>query len=116
MSKEITVETETARLTALYDGLPPKKKAVAEGLILQAARLRVRLNNLWADIEENGEVELFTQSEKTEPYERERPCARLFTTTDKNYQSILKQLADLLPPESAGESLDDKLARLVKDE
>lgn len=115
MNKEITVESEVKRLTELYKNLPPKKLAIAEGLILQAARLRVRLNNLWADIEAKGEVELFTQSEKTEPYERERPCARLFTTTDKNYQSILKQLADLLPAEGS-ESIAEKMKKLTGDE
>lgn len=93
----MTEETEIARLTQLYRELPPKKFALAQGLIVQAARLRVRLDKLWQDIEKNGEVELFTQSEKTDPYERERPCARLFTSTDKNYQGIIKQLNDMLP-------------------
>lgn len=114
MQKKITVETEVARLTELYKDLPPKKFEIAQGLIVQAARLRVRLDNLWAQIEEKGETELFSQSEKTEPYERERPCARLFTSTDKNYQSILKQLAEMLPAES-GASLDEKLKKLTNE-
>lgn len=114
MEKKITVETEVARLTELYKDLPPKKFEIAQGLIVQAARLRVRLDNLWAQIEEKGETELFSQSEKTEPYERERPCARLFTSTDKNYQSILKQLAEMLPAES-GASLDEKLKKLTNE-
>lgn len=114
MSKKITVESEIARLTELYKNLPPKKFAIAEGLIVQAARLRVRLDNLWQDIEKGGETTWFTQSEKTEPYERERPCSRQFTTTDKNYQSVLKQLAEMLPAES-GASLDDKLKKLTNE-
>lgn len=114
MQKKITVETEVARLTELYKDLPPKKFEIAQGLIVQAARLRVRLDNLWAQIEEKGETELFSQSEKTEPYERERPCARQFTSTDKNYQSILKQLAEMLPAES-GASLDEKLKKLTNE-
>jgi len=36
---------------------------------------------------------MFTQSEKTEPYERERPVARLYNTMNANYQKIIKQLA-----------------------
>lgn len=109
MAKDITEESEIKRLRKLYKDLPPKKKALAEGLITQAARLRVRLDQLWLDIQENGETEEFTQSEKTEPYERERPAARLFTSTDKNYQSIIKQLNDMLPLEKVAEvdSLDE---------
>lgn len=112
MKGKITVDSEVARLTELYKNLPPKKFEIAQGLIVQAARLRVRLDNLWSDIEEKGETEYFTQSAKTDPYERERPCARLFTTTDKNYQSILKQLAEMLPAEN-GASLDEKLKKLT---
>ena len=97
--RERTETSEIRRLKRVFATLPPNKLAVAEGLIIQAARLRVRLDRLWADIQENGETELFTQSEKAAPYERERPAARLFTATDKNYQSAIKQLAELVPPE-----------------
>ena len=90
-------QAEVERLTQIYRGLPPKQFALAQGLIIQAARLRVRLDKLWAELEEKGETEWFTQSEKTEPYERERPASRTFTATDKSYQSIIKQLNDMLP-------------------
>ena len=92
------VKTEIERLSKIYESLPPNKYAVAQGLIVQAARLRVRLDDLWEDIQTKGETELFTQSERTDPYERERPAARLFTATDKNYQAIIKQLNELTPP------------------
>lgn len=109
--KIVTEKSEIARLTKIYKNLPPNKFAVAQGLIVQAARLRVRLNQLWEDIQENGETERFTQSEKTEPYERERPAARLFTSTDKNYQAIIKQLNELTPPSSN----EGKLKELMRD-
>lgn len=112
MPKRITEKSEIERLTEIYKDLPPNQFAVAQGLIVQAARLRVRLDKLWRDIKKGGEVELFTQSEKTEPYERERPAARLFTATDKNYQSIIKQLNELTPPSTS----KGKLAELMRDE
>ena len=90
-------QAEIERLTEIYKGLPPKQFALAQGLIIQAARLRVRLDKLWAELTEKGETEWFTQSEKTEPYERERPASRTLTATDKSYQSIIKQLNDMLP-------------------
>ena len=106
MSKsKLTEDGEIRRLTKIYKGLPPNKFAVAQGLIVQAARLRVRLDALWEDLQQNGETELFTQSERTEPYERERPAARLFTATDKNYQAIIKQLNELTPDSSSTSKL-----------
>lgn len=104
---KVTVKSEIKRLKTIYQVLPANEFAVAQGLIEQAARLRVKLDELHADLEENGMVELFTQSDKTEPYERERPQARLYIAMDKNYQAIIKQLLERCPP-SVTES---KLAR-----
>lgn len=104
-SVEKRIRKEINRLRKLYKPLPENQFALVEGLIVQAARLRVRLDDLWADIQENGETELFNQSEKTEPYERRRPVAELFTATDKNYQAIIKLLDEKLPSSiSSGKS------------
>lgn len=109
--KMITEESEIKRLRKIYKGLSKNQMEVCDGLIVQAARLRVRLDQLWADIQEKGETEMFTQSERTDPYERERPAARLFTATDKNYQSIIKQLNDLCPPDQEEDDLEEFLNR-----
>jgi len=104
--KELTEKSEIKRLMAIYKDVPPNQYKVAEGLIIQAARLRVYLDALWKDLEKNGTTELFTQSEKTEPYERERPAARLFISTDKNYQAIIKQLNEMTPPSKKDSKLN----------
>ena len=106
LMRKITEKSEINRLSRIYKGLPPNQMKVVEGLIVEAARLRVRLDYLWQDLQENGETELFTQSEKTEPYERERPQSRTYTATNKSYQAIIKQLSDLCPPSEE----DDPLA------
>ena len=107
MAEVSAEQREIERLAEIYRGLPPKQFALAQGLIIQAARLRVRLDKLWAELEEKGETEWFTQSEKTDPYERERPASRTFTATDKSYQSIIKQLNDMLPSEvESGDGLE----------
>lgn len=98
------VKKEVLRLKRIYKNIDKNEKALVEGLINQAARLRVSLNNLWDDICTNGNTELFSQSEKTEPYERERPAARLFNVRVKNYQSIIKLLEEWPPDVSASES------------
>ena len=89
---------EIERLTEIYQGLPPKQFALAVGLIAEAARLRLRCDMLWSDLQENGEVELFSQGDQ-EPYERERPASRIYTAANKSYQSIIKQLNDMIPKE-----------------
>lgn len=106
LTKEERIEREKRRLRRSYKDLSKDKKQVTEGLIHRAAFMRVTLEDMEKDLDENGFVELFTQSEKTEPYERERPVARLYNTMNKNYQSIIKQLSDLLPKEAPKEEDD----------
>ena len=110
MAKKITENTEIKRLTEIYRGLPPKLFGLAQGLIVQAARIRVKLDVLNADIQEHGMTELFQQSDKVEPYTRERPEAALFVKLDKNYQAIIRQLQDMVPAEEPqSDALDDFL-------
>ncbi|WP_435302168.1 hypothetical protein [Bacillus thuringiensis] len=97
VERDVLVQKETERLRTLFQDIPPRKLKVVEGLIVQAARLRVSLNEMWKDLSENGDYEMFSQSDKTEPYERERPVARIYNTRDQSYQRVIKQLTDLLP-------------------
>ena len=100
MAKKNEEQLEIDRLTEIYKGLPPKQFALAQGLIAEAARLRVRCNALWEDLQDKGEVELFAQGDQ-EPYERERPASRIYTAANKSYQSIIKQLNDMIPKDEA---------------
>lgn len=104
-----TEKAETERLQTVYANLQPKQKQLAEGLIAQAARLRVQLDKLNTDIRKNGLTELFTNSDKIDPYTRERPEANLFIKLDKNYQAIIRQLNEMLPPEEDND--DDEISQ-----
>ena len=95
-SRKKAEELEIARLSSIYDNLPPRELALAQGLIVQAARIRVQLDELTADIAKNGLLELFRQSDKVEPYTRERPAAQLFAKLDKNYQTVINQLNGMI--------------------
>ena len=107
MAKEMTERSEYLRLSKIYKKLPKNQRVVADGLIWEAARLRVRLNTLWDDLQKNGEVEWFNQSDKTDPYERERPASRIYTATNKSYQAIIKQLNDMCPPDDDVDELSE---------
>ena len=95
----ITEKSEVKRLLKIYEGLTPKRYALAQGMIVQAARIRVRLNELSAFLDEHGMTEMFQQSEKVDPYSKTRPEADLFVKLDKNYQAIMRQLDAMIPAE-----------------
>lgn len=105
--KEERIKKEVRRLNSIYAKIDKKEKSVMDGLIKRAAFMRVTLEDMEEDLDCNGFTEMFTQSEKTDPYERERPVARLYNTMNKNYQSIMKQLSEFLPEDVAGASDDD---------
>lgn len=111
------VELERLRILALYDAVTPNRLALAAGLIEQAARMRVALDDLAADIAVNGVTEPFQQSEKLEPYDRERPACAIFSKLDKNYQGIMQRLDAMLPPQPEPPAPDpaaDKLAAFME--
>ena len=107
LTKDERIKKEERRLKRIYKNIDKDNKAIIEGLIQRAAYMRITLEDWEKDIMENGCIEMFTQSEKTEPYERERPVARLYNTMNKNYQSIIKQLTDLIPKKENGNEEDD---------
>lgn len=102
--RERLVKKEKMRLQKLYKDIPEKQKKLTEGLIVQAARLRILLDEMWVDITENGDYDLFSQSEKQDPYERERPVAKMYNSRNDSYCRILKQLSDILPEEKPDDS------------
>lgn len=106
LSKSERITNEEERLRKNYNDIQSDKLAIVDGLIRRAAYMRVTLEDMEIDLDTNGFYELFSQSENQEPYERERPVARQYQTMNKNYQSIIKQLADLLPKEVSKEEDD----------
>lgn len=99
LSRDERISKEGRRLRKIYKNIDADKKGIIDGLIQRAAYMRVTLEDWEEDIIKNGCTEMFTQSVNTPPYERERPVARLYNTMNKNYQSIIKQLTDLMPKE-----------------
>lgn len=84
-------------MAVLYQNIPENKRALVEGLLWQAARLRVSLDDLYEDLQKNGNTEMFKQANDGVEFPRERPESKIFATRDKSYLAIIKKLDDLLP-------------------
>lgn len=116
LTKDARVKREITRLKRIYKDLPKDTLMVVEGLIVEAADLRIRLEDIRKDLDEKGYDEMFSQSESQDPYERERPQARRYISMNKNYQSIMKQLGDYIPkPEPKSREKDDGFDNFVMD-
>ena len=90
-------QIEYDRLSLLYQRIPANKRELVDGLLWQAARLRVSLDDLWEDIKANGNTEMFKQANDGVEFPRERPESKIFATRDKNYLAIIRKLDELLP-------------------
>lgn len=93
-------EKEEERLLEILKDVPADELDANRGLIEQAARLKVLLDDNWRDILENGEYEKFSQSADQRPYDRKRPIVENYDNRDKTYQSVIQQLTGLIPKES----------------
>jgi len=99
-SKASRIKAEKKRLEQNYAELSQAKKEVAQGLIERAAFMRIELEDLEADLAENGWVEKFSQGNQ-EPYDRARPQGQTYNAMNGNYQKIIKQLDSMLPREES---------------
>lgn len=113
LSKEERIRKEKNRLSRNYKELADNKKRIAQGLIERAAFMRVELEDLEADLLQNGWTEPFKQGDKQEPYDRARPQGQSYQQLNANYQKIIKQLNDMLPAAETKPKKDDAMAEFV---
>ena len=90
-------QAEYDRIAVLYQDIPANKRVLVDGLLWQAARLRVSLDDLYEDLKKNGNTEMFKQANDGVEFPRERPESKIFATRDKSYLAIIKKLDELLP-------------------
>lgn len=90
-----------------------KRREIAKGICKVAAFSYIEALELMDDILENGWVEMFSQSEKTEPYERERPVSGIMLRLFEKYTKSISQLNNMLPSAAAAIKTDDSLMAFV---
>lgn len=90
-----------------------KRREIAKGICKVAAFSYIEALDLMDDILENGWVEMFSQSEKTEPYERERPVSGIMLRLFEKYAKSISQLNNMLPSAAAAIKTDDSLSAFI---
>jgi len=85
------------RLAELCEALPEDRRRAGEGLIHRAAFLRITLEDLEEDINENGTTEEWRNGPDLPPMSRIRAAAQQHNTMVKNYAQVMRQLMELLP-------------------
>lgn len=110
---ENMLEIEKKELKKKYPKAIPGKELALSRLIEQAARCKVLLDLGFEDLSKNGDVELFTQSPNSPPYERQRPAAQLYISREKNYLAIMKALDGVVQQE-APKTETDPLEQFLK--
>lgn len=94
--KERLVKKEKSRLNRIFKNIDEDKKRTVEGLIENAAYMRVSLNEMKQDIDALGYTEKFSQGDQA-PYDRKRPIVDIFNSMNAQYPKVVKMLTDLLP-------------------
>ena len=100
-AQERRINKEIKNLKRVMQDAPEDLLTAADGLIKRAAFMRITLEDYEEDLTKYGHTEMFTQSEKTDPYERERPMARLHISMAKNYQTTMQRIFELIPKKPA---------------
>lgn len=110
--KEKQISRELTRLRKVYANMGDDQKRVAEGLIKEAAFMRVTLEETRDIIDREGVVELFEQG--AQKFVREHPATKVYASFINRYSAVIKQLVDLLPKGEKDKVDTDELMEFVK--
>lgn len=102
--KDKRINKEIARLKKILKDLQQDKQEIAEGLISEAAFMRITLEDLKEDINTNGVVDEMPQGSYS--IKRESPAVKTYNTMVQRYNGTCKELFSLLPKEVVVEEDD----------
>ncbi len=106
LDKSERIANETARLTRIFKKMPKDRFDTLDGIIEEAANIRVTMQDMRKELDATGWVDMFQQSPDVDPYERARPLANQYNSLNKNYQNLMKMLKDSLPKDEVTEQSD----------
>lgn len=103
-TKEQRVRAEARKLKSLTEGLSKAKLAVALPLVEQAAFMRITLEDLQKQINEEGCVEEY-QNGKNQQGFKTTAALQAYNSTVKNFAAVCERLDRILPQNPAGSKL-----------
>src|SRR5690606_30743911 len=89
------IESELTRLREVFADIPEDKQRIADGLMQEAAFMRVTLEETREIIDREGVIERFEQG--AQKFLREHPATKVYASLINRYSAVVKQLIDLLP-------------------
>lgn len=109
LEKEKKIRQEKNRIAKIYKNINMDKDItkVLDGLISDAAFMRVSLEEVKQKLIKEGMMEKFVNG--SQEFMRERPEAKLFLNFMKQYSNTMKQLIDLMPVQVKEEEQDQLL-------
>ena len=110
--KQKAIKKEIRKLRRLFKNLPKDKRQAADGLIQEAAFMRVTLEEARHIIDQQGIIEVFEQG--SQRFLREHPATKVYNTMINRYAAVCKQLFDMVPDPDAGKQAQDELMAFVK--
>lgn len=112
--REKRIRSEKLRISKITRHIPENAQKSSAGLVDRLAYQRVALEDLEVDLLLNGYTEPFSQSPNLEPYERERPAARIYLNMTARYVQTVRQLCNLLPDLRQDAGAADELMEFIK--
>ena len=112
IEKEKQIKKEIRKLRRLFKNLPKDKMKAADGLIQEAAFMKVTLEETRHVIDQEGILEKFEQG--AQKFLREHPATKVYNTMIQRYATVCKQLFDMIPDPDAGKQAEDELMSFVK--
>jgi len=109
--KEKQIKQEISRLKKICKDLGKERVKMVEGLISEAAFMKITLEETRKVINEEGTTEVFEQGKQK--FIRKHPALEVYTTLVNRYSIVMKQIIDLLP-EAEKKKVDDELTKFIK--
>ena len=110
--KDRQTKKEMLKLRRLFKNLPKDKMKAADGLIQEAAFMKVTLEETRHVIDQEGILEKFEQG--AQKFMREHPATKVYNTMIQRYTTVCKQLFDMIPDPETSKTAEDELMAFVK--
>lgn len=106
LSKDSRIKKEKRRLKNKFSSLDKDLMDIVDPLLDNASFMRVTLEDLQENINENG-ITITYQNGENQWGKKKSPEAEMYNTMIKNYSAINKQLIDLIPKNEKTDPEDD---------